>query len=104
MCTEWKGLNPENDNFTSISIRGKAVVDYIASHDAINKCLEFNVYTPSELVALVSHEAINLNDEHSRLIDHSNAQCICNFNELAYVRLYLVHVYPSSKYAKKLPQ
>ena len=65
-------LNPEKDNFTSISIRGKAVVDYIAtSHDAINRCLEFSVYTPTELVDLVGHEAINLIDERSRLPDHS---------------------------------
>lgn len=65
-------LNPENDNFTSISIRGKAVVDYIMTpHGDMNKCLEFSVYTPSDMVNLVGPECNNLIDDHSKLPDHS---------------------------------
>ena len=54
-------LNPENNNFTSISVRGKAVVDYIVtSHADMKTCLGFNVYTPSELIDRVGPESFNL--------------------------------------------
>lgn len=71
-CCILRRLNPENDNFTSISIRGKAVVDYIVtSHADMKTCLEFNVYTPSELIDKVGPESFNLIGDHSRLPDHS---------------------------------
>lgn len=65
-------LNPENDNFTSISVRGKAVADYIVtSHVDMKTCIGFNVYTPSELIDRVGPESFNLIGDHSRLPDHS---------------------------------
>lgn len=65
-------LNPENDNFTSVSIRGRAVVDYIVTpHDDLKNCLEFGVYTPSELISRLGNEAVKLLDERSKMPDHS---------------------------------
>ena len=69
-------LNPENDNFTSISVKGKAVVDYIVTpHVDLKTCLEFSVFTPSDLLQRVGFEGINLIDDHSRIPDHS-ALCL----------------------------
>ena len=65
-------LNPENNHFTSISVRGKAVVDYIStSHADMKTWLGFNVYTPSELIDRVGPESFNLISDHSRLANHS---------------------------------
>ena len=65
-------LNSKNDNFTSISVRGRAVVDYIFTpHADLKTCLDFCVYTPSELVDGVGSIAANLIDVRSRLPDHS---------------------------------
>ncbi len=65
-------LNPENDNFISISVRGKAVVDYIVtSHVDMKTCIGFNVYTPSELIDRGGPESFHLIGDHSRLPDHS---------------------------------
>lgn len=44
-------VTPENDNFTSVSVRGKAVVDYIVTpHVDLNTCVKFKVFTPLGLV------------------------------------------------------
>ena len=41
----------ENDDFTSVSTRGKAVVDYICvPHDCYKNCSNFQVTTPETLV------------------------------------------------------
>lgn len=65
-------LTPENDNVTAISVRVKAVVDYIViSHADIKTYLGFNVYTHSELIDRVGPESFNLIGDHSRLPDHS---------------------------------
>lgn len=65
-------LNPSADNFTSVSVRGKAVVDYIVTpHSDIKSCLDMNVSTSSELVDKIGSEALNLIGPQSRLPDHS---------------------------------
>ncbi|XP_051813220.1 uncharacterized protein LOC110949666 isoform X1 [Acanthochromis polyacanthus] len=65
-------LNSDADNFTSASVRGKAVVDYIITpHKDIKSCLEINVYTPSELAEKIGSEALDLIGPQSRLPDHS---------------------------------
>ncbi len=65
-------LNPENDNFTSISIRGETLVDYIVTpHVDLKTCLEFNIYTLSVLIERGGYEGIKLIDDCSRLPDHS---------------------------------
>lgn len=44
-------INQENDNFTSISERGKAVVDYIITpHDCLESCVDFKVITSKDLM------------------------------------------------------
>ncbi len=64
-------LNPENDRFTSISVRDKAVVDYIVTpHVDLKTRLEFKVCTPSDLLEKAGVEAMNLID-YGRLPDHS---------------------------------
>ncbi|KAL7374830.1 hypothetical protein ABVT39_007749 [Epinephelus coioides] len=65
-------LNPEQDNFTSISVRGKAVVDYIVTPQVdLKTCLEFRVYMPSQLVESVGSEATKQLDVRSKLPDHA---------------------------------
>lgn len=39
------------DNFTSVSVKGKAVVDYIiVPHEGLNNYVRFCVFTPNELI------------------------------------------------------
>ena len=40
-----------DDNYTSVSIKGKAVVDYVlAAHNGLENCISFKVLTPNQLV------------------------------------------------------
>ena len=60
-------LNPEHDNFTSISTRGKAVVDYIVTpHADLKTCHEFCVYTAS--IERSGYDAVKLLDERSSTV------------------------------------
>ena len=61
---------PLQDNYTSVSTRGKAVVDYIlVPHDCLQSCISFEVITPTQLVNKVG--CVELIGERSRLPDHS---------------------------------
>uniref|UniRef100_A0A3B3H959 ribonuclease H n=1 Tax=Oryzias latipes TaxID=8090 RepID=A0A3B3H959_ORYLA len=65
-------VNPENDCFTSVSFKGKAVVDYIVTpHTGLNECVEFKVLTPLELIKSNKSDLMNLIDDRSKLPDHS---------------------------------
>ena len=60
----------EQDNYTSISGRGKAVVDYICvPHDIFSRCKYFNVVTVQEITDQFALHG--LLGERSRLPDHS---------------------------------
>ena len=62
MCMLNGRCDAENDNYTSISTRGKAVVDYIcAPHENLDKCESFKVIPTSSLFG-----------ERSRAPDHSS--------------------------------
>ncbi len=63
-------INPENDNFTSISTKGRSVVDYLFfPHDDIQTVTEFYVDT---CVDIVSHLGIeSLVSENCKIPDHS---------------------------------
>lgn len=59
-----------HDNFTSISRKGKAIVDYLCvPHETLKKCSRFKVITVQELTA--EHDLQGLLGERSRLPDHS---------------------------------
>ncbi len=59
-----------NDNFTSISRKGKAVVDYLCvPHDTFTSCKDFKVVRVQEIVD--QHGLHGLLGERSRLPDHS---------------------------------
>jgi len=63
-------LNTELDNFTSISGKGKAVVDYICvPHDIYDSCKTFKVLTMQSVVDLF--QLHGLIGDGSRLPDHS---------------------------------
>ena len=65
-------LCPSKDNFTSISSKGKAVVDYIiTAHDCISTCNEFEVITALQLCDNIGAECIDLIGDRCRLPDHS---------------------------------
>ncbi|CAG2210017.1 unnamed protein product [Mytilus edulis] len=58
------------DNFTSISTRGKSVVDYICvPHDVFDKCKKFEVLTAESIVN--NNSLFGLLGGKSRLPDHS---------------------------------
>ena len=72
-------LNPETDHFTSISVRGKAVVDYIViPHVDLKTCVELKVYTPSDLVETVGPEVMNLIDD---VVDSLIIQCCVYYSK-----------------------
>lgn len=65
-------LNPENDKFTSISVRVKAVVDYIVvAHANFLNCAEFKVFTPLDLADRMGQPVLDMIDDRCRLPDHS---------------------------------
>ena len=62
-------LCTENDNFTSVSIRGKAVVDYVCvPHDCFKNCSNFRVISPESLVH--KYQLQHLLGTRSKLPDH----------------------------------
>ena len=59
----------QGDNYTSISRKGRAVVDYICvPHDTLNSCLTFTVTTVQEIAD--QHQLHGLLGHRSRLPDH----------------------------------
>jgi hypothetical protein len=57
MCVCNGRVTDEHNNFTSISSRGRAVVDYIAvKHSGIVNCLKSQVLTPVQVVGMVNME------------------------------------------------
>jgi len=73
-------LNVENDNFTSTSTRGKAVVDYlITTHDRLSLCENFRVKLMSDLINEHGLEA-HINDT-CKAPDHSllTVYCQCTY-------------------------
>ena len=65
-------LSGENDNFTSVSVKGKAVVDYIiVPHEGLKDCVTFHVFTPNELIERVGNDGFSLLGDKCKLPDHS---------------------------------
>ena len=63
-------INPELNNYTSISGRGKAVVDYmLVPHDCIDNCKYFGVQTVNDLVE--KYNLHGLISERCKPPDHS---------------------------------
>ena len=51
MCVLNGRFDPQYDNFTCISGRGRSVVDYIITHhDCFTKCSDFKVYTSTDFI------------------------------------------------------
>ena len=63
-------VNRENNNYTSISTKGKAVVDYMLTfHDCLDKCKLFNVITMSDIIEELNIQSII--SERCKPPDHS---------------------------------
>ena len=59
-----------SDNFTSVSSRGRAVVDYIlVPHDCFNSCENFEVISPTSIIN--QHNLQYLLGERSKIPDHN---------------------------------
>ena len=59
-----------DDNYTSVSIKGKALVYYVmAAQNCLENCISFKVLTPNKLVEATGCMA--LIEEHSKSPDHS---------------------------------
>lgn len=71
-CCVLNGRISGNDNFTSISVKGKAVVDYIITpHNCLNTCIELNIHSPNELIESGTFSCLNLLGDRYRVPDHS---------------------------------
>ncbi len=63
-------ISSENDNFTSISTKGRSVVDYVfAPHDNIDSVFEFHVDTCADIVNILNLQYL-IND-NCKIPDHS---------------------------------
>ena len=70
MCLLNGRIDPLYDNYTSVSPKGKAVVDYIVvPFDCLENCLEFKVLLASQIVE--DRALFNLIGDNCRLPDHS---------------------------------
>ena len=70
MCVLNGRVTAETDSFTSVSRKGKSVVDYICvPHDVIDKCCYFKVLTVQSIID--KHTLHGLLGERSRPPDHS---------------------------------
>ncbi len=59
MCVLNGIFQPEEDNFTCISGRGKSVVDFIITqHDCFYKCTDFKVLTSNEVIDQFNLQAL----------------------------------------------
>ena len=71
-CCIVNGRLSGTDNFTSVSTRGRAVVDYIiVPHEGLNNCNTFMVRTPNELLESLGPEGISLLGDNCKVPDHS---------------------------------
>ena len=70
MCVLNGRINESDNNFTSVSARGNAVVDYICvPHDALEKCEYFKVKTMRSVIE--DGKLTCLLGERSKAPDHS---------------------------------
>ena len=70
MCVLNGRFSHSSDNFTSISSRGRAVVDYIlVPHDCFNSCENFEVISPTSIIN--QHNLQYLLGERSKIPDHN---------------------------------
>lgn len=61
-----------DDNFTFVSVRGKAVVDYVVMpHTCLESCTDFKVITASDLLHQNAGECFLLIGDRCCLPDHS---------------------------------
>ena len=81
MCILNGRFKESKDNFTSVSPKGKSVVDYICiPHDNFSEFQSFQVISPSSLVAKYNlHDCIG---ERSRLPDHYILKCEFRYREV----------------------
>ena len=83
LCTLNGRLNCANDDFTSVSTRGSAVVDYvIVPHDCYKMFTHFSVERMSYLMSF--HNLYPLISEHSRPPDHSVLNCTFECKQMYY--------------------
>ena len=77
MCVASGRITPQFDNFTSISTRGRSVVDYIAvTHTSMRNCVEYRV-TPSNVLV----DECNIQGlicQYCRVPDHSYLELSLN--------------------------
>lgn len=70
LCVLNGRITPETDSFTSISRKGKSIVDYICvPHDVLDKCCYFKVFTMQSIID--DHALHGLLGERSTPPDHS---------------------------------
>ena len=75
MCVLNGRLTPEYDNFTSVSTRGRAVVDYImVPHECYARCQSMHIDLMSSLIA--RFYLVDLITATSRPSDHSILTCV----------------------------
>ena len=67
-------VTPEFDNFTSVSTRGRAVVDYfITSHNSYSICSKLEVFLASDMIE--RYGLVNMLGNHCKMPDHSMITC-----------------------------
>ena len=70
MCIINGRICPLNDNYTSVSMKGKAVVDYIATpYECLKTCTLFKVITANQMIESIG--CMDLIGERSKVPDHS---------------------------------
>ena len=63
-------INPEDNNFTFISSRGKSIVDcFILPHDCLQYCIDFKVKTMSSIIS--EYNLYSNLSENCKAPDHS---------------------------------
>lgn len=61
-----------NNNFTSVSVKGKAVVDcIITTHGCLKTCVELNIHSPNELIERGGRSCFSLLGDWCKAPDHS---------------------------------
>lgn len=70
MCVLNGRFDNNTDNFTSVSTRGRSVVDFVCvPHDCFNSCENFDVISPASIIG--DHNLQSLLGERSRIPDHN---------------------------------
>ena len=71
-CCILNGRIPGKNNYTSISVKGSAVVDYlITPHHCLSTCIDLNIHSPSELIERGGTRCFNLLGDRCRAPDHA---------------------------------